>query len=220
MPEIAMALLEHAADVIVLTEVRRTTGGQIAAVLADHGWTSSHWTDPPLGKNGMLVAARSPIRVPVTDPPAPDFPHRWIEADLPEIGLSVVGVHVPDDSRRTDKKAFWKGLLSVARERRDTPLVIIGDFNTGRHRIDEKGATFACTASMGTLASLGYIDTWRHLHPDEREFSWYSHGGNGFRIDHAFIAPPLHDRLASAWFSHEQRIAGLSDHSPLLVGLV
>src|SRR5262245_45388589 len=61
MPRIALAILSHRPDVVVLTEWRRTTGGQIAGVLADHGLKHQVCTDPPHGRNGVLVAARTRI---------------------------------------------------------------------------------------------------------------------------------------------------------------
>jgi exonuclease III len=40
-------------------------------------------------------------------------------------------------------------------------------------------------------------------------------GGNGFRIDHAFLSQDLAAHAGTIRYSHEERIAGLSDHSPL-----
>ena len=97
--------------------------------------------------------------------------------------------------------------------------MIIGDLNLGRHHLDERGATFRSTAMLGKLATLGYIDAWRHTHPDGREYSWYSHEGSGFRIDHALVSAPIARAVTGAWYSHAERDDGISDHSALLVDL-
>lgn len=221
MPHIVLSLLEHDADVIVITEYRTTIGGQIRGVLADHGWRHQRCTDPGRGQNGVLLASRHQLRDP-TD--SPEFAHnscrrRWIDAEIPDLDLIVAGVHVPCESRDSTRSAFLKGVIDTARRRVARPFVVIGDFNLGRHRLDETGSTFQNTAMLGKLATLGYIDVWRHLQPDGREYSWYSHEGAGFRIDHAFVAPNLTDDIVSAWYSHEERDTGISDHSALLVTL-
>ena len=52
-----------------------------------------------------------------------------------------------------------------------------------------------------------------------REYSWYSTRGTGFRIDHAFLSPLLAARAGSIRYSDEERLAGLSDHSSLILDL-
>jgi exodeoxyribonuclease-3 len=43
--------------------------------------------------------------------------------------------------------------------------------------------------------------------------------GNGFRIDHAFLSATLAARVGSIRYSHDERLAGISDHSPLILDL-
>lgn len=219
MPRIALALVEHAADVVVVTEYRRTTGGQIRGVLSEHGWAHQLSTEPGARANGILIASRSPVE---PAPPGADAParrDRWAEVTLPELGFSLAGVHVPDGSDRAERVAYWSSLVAVARRRRAEPFLMIGDFNTGRHGIDEAGRTFTCAGMMGRLSSFGFVDAWRSRHADTREFTWFSGKRNGFRLDHAFISRPLAGRLSSAWYSHSERESGLSDHSVMVVGL-
>ncbi len=218
MPMIALRLLEHDADVVVITEYRRTTGGQIAGVLADHGLRHQICSDPPAGKNGLLLAARTPIL------PEPDLTHRWAEVLLPESGLRIAAVHVPHDSpgqptASTARTRFFKSLVATARRHAAEPFVLLGDFNAGRRHADEEGATLTCAYYLGVLASLGYVDAWRRFNPDSREYSWISPLGGGYRIDHAFVSRPLAERLRSCRYFHEDRQRGLSDHSAMSVCL-
>lgn len=218
MPWIALRLLEHDADVVIITEFRRTTGGQIAGVLADHGLVHQVCSEPPLGKNGLLVAARTPLM------PAEPINHRWAELALPEAGLRLAAVHAPHDSpgqiaASTARTGFFKLLVETARRHATEPFLLLGDFNAGRHFADEQGATFTCTYSLGVLASLGYIDAWRRFHPDGRQYSWFSPQGCGFRIDHAFASAPLAQRLRFCGYSHVERESNLSDHSAMLVSI-
>lgn len=225
MPRIVLALLEHQPDVIVLIEFRRSTGGQIAAALADHGWPNQHNTSPPLGTNGMLIASRRPLTARTPALPAVLCEHaeaaatqRMLEVQC--AGLTLVAAHIPcDGAEGSSREHLFQCVLAAARAHRDSDCIVIGDLNAGRHHLDESGATFTCTRLLGQFSALGYVDAWRKLNPDCREFSWYSVEGAGFRLDHAWISPGLLPRLAWCRYGHAERESGVSDHSVLLVGL-
>jgi len=62
----------------------------------------------------------------------------------------------------------------------------------------------------------GLIDSWRWRNPDEREFSWYSHLGNGFRIDHIFCTESMHQTLTKMGYDHLPRTSKETDHSAMV----
>lgn len=218
-PGIVLALLRHAPDVIVLTEFRGTQGGQIAAALADHGY-DHHVTTPNPGRaNGILIASKEPVELRSEFRCAKAFAGRFLDAVLPERGVLITGVHIPDDSRPGDKAAYWQMLLELGRARLQEQWVVMGDLNSGRPGIDEDGRTLACAQLLGQFATLGYRDAWRDKNLGSTERSWYSHVGTGFRIDAAFVSPSLSDKVRSAAFSHVEREEGISDHSLLVVEL-
>ena len=95
--------------------------------------------------------------------------------------------------------------------------LVIGDFNTGNFYEDEKNATFSCTREFNELKVNGLIDSWRSRNKDIKEFSWYSHAGNGFRIDHIFSTPIINDRIKDIYYSHNEREQKISDHSAMIV---
>lgn len=220
MPLIALAIVEHNPDIVLLTEFRTTTGGQIRAILAERGLSHQACTDPPRNTNGILLASRSPLS-PL--PPTPDAPRgavgRTLSAAVPDLNLHLLGVHIPCDGpgQDTARAWVWREVLRAARAHRDDACIVLGDFNTGRHHTDEAGATFSHTASLGKLASLGYADAWRTRHPHGREPTWVNHLGHGFRLDHAFLSAPLAPRLRDARYSHKERASRISDHSALVV---
>lgn len=217
LPEITLALLEHDADVVVLPEYRRTVGGQIRAVLDDHGWSHQLTVEPEGGGNGILIAARFEVE------PGPAFecgvPGRLLQALLPQKDTAIIAAHIPDGSSPRARTECWRSLLARARALRDRSCVILGDFNTGRHRLDEPGATFTCTALLGELAALGYVDAWRFRNPGAREPTWLSRAGNGFRIDGAFVSAGLRGRIRAADYSHAVRETRVSDHSAVVLEL-
>lgn len=236
MPEITLSLLEHHADVVVLTEWRQHTGGQICGVLADHGLRFQHSTEPGKNSNGVLVASRTRIEVEGGDDGfmglggggAPGLAShrkakkkRLVEAWIPDLGVTVIGVHVPPDGMdgtpSAGREAVFQAAVAAAKARRDERCVLIGDLNAGRHYLDEEGATFSCTRLLGELAACGYVDAWRAMNPEKREFSWFSHEGNGFRIDHAILSVALASRVKACWYSHNERERDLSDHSMMVL---
>ncbi|MEM1183737.1 MAG: endonuclease/exonuclease/phosphatase family protein [Planctomycetota bacterium] len=223
LPWIALEVLDEAPDVVCLTEYRNGIGGgQLRGVLADHGLCYQHATDAARGRNGILVAARMPIGTLNEASP------KLVTLELPEAGLALTAAHLPDARRgdlkaETRKSAAWHAVLDEARARRGGYHAVLGDFNTGRHRIDEDGTTFTCTALMGQLRTLGYLDSWadRPERPlcDPRAVTWTSHTGAGFRLDHTWCSPPLAARVRGVDYRHGPRLRGLSDHSAMVVEL-
>jgi hypothetical protein len=115
------------------------------------------------------------------------------------------------------KVPYWRRLVEGLPPHAGRAALAIGDFNTCRAYLDEAGAIDATAHFMDKIEAIGFCDLWRRRNPETREFSWYSTRGNGFRIDHAFLSPPLAARAGHIRYSHDERLAGLSDHSPLIV---
>jgi exodeoxyribonuclease-3 len=116
--------------------------------------------------------------------------------------------------------AYWEALIEALTGETVGPALAIGDFNTCRAYVDEPGAIDATAHFMDKVEAVGFCDLWRRRYPEGREFSWYSTRGNGFRIDHAFLSPALAVQAGAVRYSHDERLAGLSDHSPLILDLV
>jgi len=72
---------------------------------------------------------------------------------------------------------------------------------------------------MDDLEKAGYVDAFRHIHGDAKEFSWFSHQGNGYRYDHTYLSDDLLPFISDCRYIHEWRDEGLSDHSPMVLTL-
>jgi exodeoxyribonuclease III len=215
LPAITEAILRHDADVLVLSEYR---GGDAALRLKEAlnqiGYPHITSPLPPPGKSGVLVAARRRFRTHATLDDALPEPYRLVHVEIGR--LSLCGVYMPN---LLAKVPYWEAVMANLATRLDGRALAIGDFNTCRAYVDEPGAIDKCAHFMDRVAELGFCDLWRQRYPDGREFSWYSHRGNGFRIDHAFLSPALAKRATAIRYSHDERLSGLSDHSPLIVDL-
>lgn len=222
-PLIALRLCELAPDLVVLTEYRRTTGGQIAGVLADRGLVHQRSTEPPAGRNGVFVASREPLG-PGEPGPGGWAAHRWLDVTLPTLGASLTAVHAPDthrsDPARVQRQAaYWQHLVRLCEARKGTNHAVAGDLNTGRHGLDECGRTFTGTVFLGRISTLGYRDAFRIDRPRDAAPTWLSHTGSGFRIDAVWVSEALCGRVRKAFHEGSARAERESDHAPVVVDL-
>jgi exonuclease III len=211
---IADAVSRHEADVLVLSEYR---GGEAAvrllAALETLGYRYATLLAPPPGRSGVLIAARCAFRDHgEIDSRLPE-PYRMVGAEFPAFRL--VGIYMPN---LLMKVPYWETLIATLVETGGHALVV-GDFNTCRPYLDEAGAIDRTAHYMDRMAEIGFCDLWRRRNPEVREYSWYSTRGNGFRIDHAFLTDALAACTGTIRYSHEERLAGISDHSPLILEL-
>ena len=214
-PEIVGNLLSHSPDAIILTEFRlNPTGDQIRSLLADAGFGYQFDSAPPEKKNGVMIASRIPAKATSHPVRVPSEPHRWLPVLVEE--TLIIGTYFPG---KEAKKPHWIYCIDVAKELMTKDVVIIGDVNTGKHFLDEAGATFIVSEYLDELEALDWLEAYRKLNPHGRDYTWYSWVGNGFRLDHAYLSPSLQLRLRSAKYSHSEREAGISDHSCYLIEL-
>jgi exodeoxyribonuclease-3 len=214
LPRIADALARHEADILVLSEYRGgEAAGRLRAALALLGYGYATAVTPPRGRSGVLVAARCAFRDDGTVGVGLPEPYRMVSAEFPDFRL--VGVYMPN---LIAKLPYWETLIATLGET-DGHALAVGDFNTCRPYLDEAGAIDRTAHYMDRIAEIGFCDLWRHRNPERREYSWFSTRGNGFRIDHAFLSDALVARTGTIRYSHGERLAGISDHSPLILEL-
>ena len=215
LPRIVAALERHAADIVVLSEYRGgPSATRLLAALDALGYRYATTLMPPPDRTGVLIAARAPFQ---EDGPV-DFgvaePYRIVGVAFTSFRL--VGVYFPN---LLAKIPYWEALIAALLGNCGGAALAIGDFNTCRSYLDEAGAIDRTAHYIDRIAEIGFCDLWRRRNPAVREFSWFSTRGNGFRIDHAFLSDALAARAGSIRYSHDERLAGISDHSPLILEL-
>ncbi|XRE43119.1 Exodeoxyribonuclease III [Tenacibaculum discolor] len=162
-----------------------------------------------------------------------DFEGRNLRVDFDEI--SVMSMYLPSgtNSARLDYKFnYMDEILDYATElRKEIPnLVICGDYNICHEEIDihnpkMKGVSGFLPEErewLGKFINSGFIDSFRHLHPEKQEYSWWSYRANarannkGWRIDYNMVTETLKDKISRAYILPE---AKHSDHCPIAVEL-
>lgn len=209
------ALQAHAADVVVLTEFRENSSGLLIKQALRQGGYQHFASSAPLARtNGVFMASRVAFEQEAACPNVPRGSWRWLECRFDR--FTIVGLYFPIG---VPKLPFWDYLLAEVSRRAGDAILLVGDFNTGKHYIDEAGATFVGADNPGKLEALGFVDAWRHLNPSGREYTWFSPAGNGFRLDYAFLSQSLASRLRAAAHSEAERSSGATDHSALIIDI-
>ena len=163
---------------------------------------------------------------------------RYIEAAV--CGILVGNMYAPNGNPvpgpKFDYKLAWLDALHAhAQDLLDSkvPAILIGDYNVIPTDQDvykperwAKDALFAPAAKekFGRLVAQGWTDAIRHLHPQERIYTFWHYWRNSFqrdagiRIDHALLSPVLAKKLKAAGVDRTPRAwEKTSDHAPMWV---
>ena len=164
--------------------------------------------------------------------PEHDAEGRVITLEMPDFYL--VCVYTPnsqDGLRRLDYRMTWDDAFReyVLGLKAKKAVVICGDMNVAHEEIDIKnpktnrrnaGFTDEERDKFSVLLNSGFVDTWRHQHPEEVKYSWWSYRFNsrannaGWRIDYWLCSNRMQSQLVSAKIHTD--IMG-SDHCPVEV---
>ena len=166
----------------------------------------------------------------------PNAEGRVIALELPQ--LFLVTVYTPnakDDLSRVElRHKHWDPafLEYLKRLQQEKPVVFCGDLNVAHQPIDlanpkandgKKGFTREEREGIDHYIDAGFVDIFRHLHPDEpKQYTWWSHFANsrarniGWRIDYFFVSKSLVPKVKKAEILPE--VMG-SDHCPVLLEL-
>ena len=146
----------------------------------------------------------------------------------------LVTVYTPNSQRelaRLDYRMVWEDvfrdyLLKIDEKK---PVIVCGDLNVAAEEIDLKnpktnrknaGFTDEERAKFRELKAAGFVDTFRHLHPEEVKYSWWSYmfkareKNAGWRIDYFVVSERIADKVKAAEIHTE--ILG-SDHCPVSI---
>ena len=211
--KILAAIFELDPSVIVLSEFRNNDKGvQIRTALLKRGFIHQVVSGAAKEINSVLIASKFPCGSGLFPDCDKNYPHSIVRADLDAFWL--YGVYLPHKK----KHRLFEFLLEQELAD-DEPAIVTGDWNTGKNGIDQVGNSFWYSEHLTTFEERGYFDAFRAVHGDVREYSWFSHQGNGFRYDHTYMHESLRSILKDCQFLHKWREAGLSDHSPMVIKL-
>ncbi|THB81848.1 MAG: exodeoxyribonuclease III [Desulfobacteraceae bacterium] len=223
-------------DILMLQETKLQEGQRTSEMINFMDY-ESHWAYASTKKGYSGVASYTRIKPDHVQiglgAPRFDGEGRIIRMDFGDTVL--FNIYFPNgtssDERLQYKLEFYEWFLDYAGAlRRDgKSLVITGDFNTAHNEIDLKNPGPNSKRSgflrierdvLDAMVQDGYVDTFRHLHPETVKYSWWSYRFNarrnnaGWRIDYFFVTRDLveNNRISHAFIDND--IFG-SDHCPV-----
>ncbi len=254
MHQLAALVERHAPDVIGLQETKVTDADFPIADIRTLGYEvvfhgqKSHY--------GVALLSRvAPLHVYRGLPQdGEDAQCRLIGIEVPfgTTTMTVLNAYFPQGENREHptkfpgKQRFYADITAFIRTQfsPQQPVILMGDFNVAPADIDigigednrkrwlrEGHCSFLPEERdwYATLADWGFVDTWRHLHPQVTDrYSWFDYRSHGFdkeprrglRIDMILASQALVPRVRAAGIDYETRaMERPSDHCPLWLDL-
>jgi len=216
-PRICETIKAHDPEIVILVEFIEKTAKAFLESMSESGWTHRVCTKPDGFNHHICAVSKHAIRSRQSGFSTLDDSGLWLELSGFYNGLSLGVVHAPTTSR-VSTRAYFDALAGVATERKDSPFVFVGDFNTGRHPVDGDLKSISFVDGFVALQSKGFVDAWRHFNGNVQEYTYFR-SGRGYRIDHALASASALAKLSGCAYSHQEREQGVSDHSALLLDI-
>ena len=218
-------------DVLCLQEIKMQKG-QCDVELP--GYTQLFNCADRKGYSGTAVFSRLPVLGAEFGIGIDEHDHegRVITCDMGEFYL--VCCYTPnsqDGLKRLEYRMRWEDDFRAYLKRldREKPVILCGDLNVAHEEIDLKnpktnrmnaGFTDQERGKMTELLGAGFVDSFRHLHPEEIKYSWWSYRFHareknaGWRIDYFIVSERAKERIRAAEIHND--IFG-SDHCPVSI---
>jgi exonuclease III len=193
----------HDPDVLILTE-RRNNKQKLYESLNTHYYQYAIQDVADI-KNTVCVLTKKPSHLVST--------YKNNVITLVSGWITIRWVYFP---QKNEKKEVFEYISSTIV---DTSSLVIGDFNTWKHFIDEKWKTFYCDQEFAYLSEQKMSDARRTRHNNTKDYSRYSNAGNWFRIDHIVVTQDIQEQTQDVGYDHSIREQGLSDHSMMYINI-
>ena len=224
------------ADIICLQETKAHPDQLAKHFFEVEGF--SHWwaSAKKKGYSGTAIYSRiAPKSVEFLGEPAFDDEGRVLQADFGNFIL--FNCYFPNSQDAGARLGYKLAFLQALKSRCDAliaagrQVVITGDFNIAHKPIDlehpkanegNPGYLPEERSWMDSFLKAGYIDTFRRLHPEPKQYSWWSYRlaarerNVGWRIDYFCTSPGLAENIRAA--AIHQNVFG-SDHCPVSLDL-
>lgn len=241
LPILLRWLEESTPDIVCLQELKAPQEKFPESAIRDAGYHAI-WHGQK-SWNGVAILSRKtqPQEIRRTLPGDPEDVHsRYIEAEVGD--LTIACLYLPNGNPapgpKFDYKLNWfRRLTTHAADlfASGKPVILTGDYNVMPTELDVykpeswvDDALFRPEVRLAfkNLVAQGWTDAIRHLHPDEKIYTFWDYFRNAFarnaglRIDHFLLTPQLAKRLKSAGVDRDVRgWEKSSDHAPVWIQL-
>ncbi len=230
-------LAETGTDVVCLQETKIVDENFPAAAFKEAGYYTAFMGQKSY--NGVAIVSRFPIEDVQKNFHDDDdeSPKRMIAATVN--GVRVVNTYIPNGTEIwTDKFTFKLDWLQRLRRFFDETcdvnkdVLLCGDFNVAIDELDVWSVPVMQgklhfskpeRAAMHHVKQWGFVDVFRKMNGDVREFSWWDfragawQKNHGLRIDHIWTSASLADKCTGCWIDKAPRaLEKPSDHAPVV----
>jgi exodeoxyribonuclease-3 len=222
-------------DILCLQETKAHQD-QVEESVKTLGFDSADWSSAI--KKGYSGVATFSLKKPLHVSKGIDIPHydsegRFVITEYPE--FTLYNIYFPNggsgEERHNFKQKFLKDLNTHLKAElgKGKKIVVVGDYNVAHLEIDVHDPVRLSKVSgflpeerawFDSFLKLGFIDTFREFHPDEKDrYSWWDYRtlsrtvNRGWRIDYICISNNLRPHLKAADIL--DTVEG-SDHCPVV----
>jgi len=229
-------LRKSGADIICLQETKAHPSQLPKELLQPVGYYSYFNSAQKKGYSGVAVYTKKKPRKIETRLGLERFDEEGRMLQLTFSDFILINLYLPQGGRDKHnlgyKLATYSFLLRHLKKIREKKVIVVGDFNIAHEEIDlarpqanENNIMFTKEErkQITDLISLGFIDTFRSLHPQTKAYSWWPYlyhsreRNIGWRIDYVFISSSLRKKLKSSFIL--TKVTG-SDHCPVGIELL
>lgn len=224
------------ADIVALQETK-LQGAQVTDEMNRIEGYESHWSHATVkkGYSGVVAYSRLMPKAVNLGFGDPKFDNEGRIVELEYNDFIFFNVYFPNgqmsEERLQYKLDFYEAFFNYTDtyKKQGRPLIITGDYNTAHNEIDlknpkanEKTSGFLRIERdwLDRIVENGYVDTFRHFHPDSVKYSWWTYRFKardrniGWRIDYFFVT---RDMIDNGWITDafiDNDVYG-SDHCPI-----
>ncbi|MEP7214078.1 MAG: exodeoxyribonuclease III [Acidobacteriota bacterium] len=224
-------------DVVCLQETKSVDENFPLQPIADLGYNAAFIGQKSY--NGVAILSKHEIEDVHKNFPGDDddSPKRLISATIK--GVRIVNTYIPNGTELwTDKFTFKLDWLQRLRKYFDDTcdkngdVLLCGDFNVAPDELDVWSVplwtgrlhfTKPERAAMHHVKQWGFVDVFRKMNGDLREYSWWDYRefafpkNRGLRIDHIWTSPRLAEKCTGCWIDLAPRkLERPSDHTPVV----
>lgn len=226
------------ADVYCFQEIKANVEDIDHQVFESLGYPYMYWFPAQKkGYSGVGMISKHPLENVNTRSPLElaNQEGRILECEVK--GIHIINTYFPSgssgDARQDIKMEFLEAYLPYAKGKLKSweNLLILGDYNICHKPIDihdpvsnKKSSGFLPEERewMDRFFDLGFTDSFRHIHPDPHQYTWWSYRANarannkGWRIDYISANQKMNHRIKQSGILPDARH---SDHCPIFIDL-
>jgi len=226
-------LKKSGADMICLQEIKAEMNKVPAELINPAGYFSFYNPAQKKGYSGTAIFTKQkPLKI-LTKIGFEQFDNEGRILRLDYADFTLIDFYLPHGGRSKENLGYkleaYKHLFDYLGKIKNKSVVLVGDFNIAHEEIDlarpkqnKNNIMFTPEerAKIDELVKMGFADTFRRLHSNEKKYTWWPYFANarardlGWRIDYIFFSKKLAPRLNRAEIL--TNIPG-SDHCPVKV---